>query len=160
MKVAVEALGPKVLAGVPTDAYAATVAATFAPAGGAPLVMNFVMTQFYTKQTVTPAPCAAEATIAAVRNVDNGLGAAAAGDQFASLMRGAQGLDPHVKAEFSGATLPTGRVPLFMTTTFQSTPGALSMPVGFGMSMEYGHIRPISSDDPVFSIPEDFKKAP
>src|SRR6202162_1172360 len=107
MKVAVEALGPKMFGGVATDGYAAAIAATYTPAAGSPptgalpagspMMMNFVMTEYFTKQAVSTPSCVSDATIAAVRGIDNSVVAVAAWELFASLNRGAHGFEPQVK---------------------------------------------------------------
>ncbi len=156
MKVDVQAVGPKLLQNVPTDAYAMSATGTLtAPALG-PTTIAYVMTWYFTKQTVSFPHCQSGSTDALALGAGSGLGP---GSEIVSILGAAQS-NAYPNVQVTGVALPAGRIPLFMTMTQQVVTGALPQMQNVGVSAEFGHIRPISSDDPILSIPADFTKAP
>lgn len=157
MKVDVEATGAKVLENIPTDVYATNASATLTTPGLGPTTISFVMTVYFTKQTVSLPHCQSGSSSAVALGAGAGLGLAGYLD---SVVGAAQSANAYPNVQVTGVPLPAGRLPLFMTMTQTLAGGALPQMNGFGAAIEYGHVRPISSDDSIFSIPADFTKAP
>ncbi len=65
--------------------------------------------------------------------------------------------DPHVSLDISGTPLPAGKLSRFDVVTV-----SLPLPVAFKSFVvaECGNVRPVSEDDPVFTMPPGFTKLP
>jgi hypothetical protein len=156
MKVDVEVVGPKIVQSVLTDAYAMNATGTLTPPGFGPMTISYVMTWYFTKQTVSLPHCQSGSPSTVALGVGAGLGP---GSEIFSMLGAAQSANAYPNVEVTGVPLPAGRIPLFMTVAQSTTGGTLPQMHDFGAAMECGHVRPISSDDPIFSIPADFTKA-
>ena len=158
MKADIQALGPRIVQSVPIDAYAENVTETFALTGSGPRTISLVLSLYFTKHSVSFPHCHSGRSAALALGAGMGVGF---GSELFPFIGTASDAHPSRKMRLTGVQLPKGRMPLFMSVNYRNVAGtAASVPQGFGWSIEYGHFRPISSDDPIFSIPADFTKAP
>ena len=152
--VATVALGPKTVKGVSADGYAVETSTTTTLASGRVMSSKANLTAYYTETRVPQLECPKARALAIAEGLPFGR-TTALGPTVRNALQGANTNTTTVR---QGPRAPTDRMPIFETWSMRmSTPSGT--PTSLTVLMECGHVRVIASDDPVFSIPSDFKVA-
>jgi hypothetical protein len=148
-------LGDKTIERVPTEGYSADVHLTVAQPDRAPFSTD-IGTLAYFSSYALPAPVCPQSSAAALASITLAGGSPmTAGYEFLERMLNANGGDQNLNVHVSGAPLPAGKLSLFDVVTI---PLPLQISQQFFVITERGNVRPVSDDDPVFSVPPDFKE--
>lgn len=138
------ALGALVVDGQPTNGFRSQMTITQTSASGESHTMNAVRIAYYSAYRNPASACAGVAMAASF-----GPGVMGVYDQLMSAVSSG-GTNLHLSFNQNGPLLPIGRVTMYEAMTFgMQGHGATFM-------IERGNVRPISTDDPSFSIPQGF----
>jgi hypothetical protein len=141
------ALGARDFSGLPTNGFHSNVTMTETSSSGQSHTQTMDLTSYYSSYANPAEACAREAASAPAAgrgsNVMSG---------YAQLMRvlGSAGSDPRFSIRQSGPPLPLGKLAMYEAVTYGAPGGSATFVT------ERGHVRPIDSNDPVFSIPAGF----
>jgi TonB family protein len=152
--IATVALGPKTVKGVSADGYAVETSTTTTLASGRVMSSKTNLTAYYTETRVPQLECPKARALA----IADGLPFGRTTLLDPTVRNALQGANTNTTTVRQGPRAPTDRVPIFEAYSMRlSTPSGT--PTSSTVLMEFGHVRVIASDDPVFSIPADFKVA-
>jgi hypothetical protein len=158
MAITNEALGPRLIGSDQTDGYRSNINMTISKPGSRDFTTEMTTTEYVTKAPESRHFCGG------FTSNSPGPGAAVMSQYTMAQMAMAMN-SPRFKVTSSGPALPVGRFSLFTAITMGSPNGAADSggtssgaPAGFASIIERGHERPITDDDPIFTIPPDYTK--
>lgn len=147
-----QALGRQVLGQQSVDVYQTTNQMRMESAAMMTLVQKMVTTTYYGPPVVS-LTCANEVGLGPLFT-----GMSSRSFSFDTMAAQIDKAREHIKITKTGATPPTDRIPLYMTMRRDwHAEGPVTFSTGSTAIAEVGHIRSISSDDPIFTIPSDFQ---
>jgi hypothetical protein len=142
------ALGSQEVGGEPTDGFRSDMKLTTTDSSGASQTMNAQLIGYYSSRSNPEPACSRMGTSG--NNAHPAAGMMLAASRFKQVLASA-GTDRRVTLSQSGPALPVGRLSMFDAATF--TAGSRG---GATFVTERGNVRPVDSNDPVFSVPSDF----
>jgi hypothetical protein len=149
ISIANSSLGSRVLAGQPTNGFRSVMTMTESKPAGESSTQNLDLIAYY---SALPMPFPTCFHLGSASGVSPGNAMAMMGAAMHVMQSLAvAGLDKRFSLKQSGPLLPAGNIPMYEAVLYGQNGSAAFV-------TELGNVRPISANDPVFSVPADFTR--